>query len=143
MKPCPRRATRSSGFIVPSCQKTNRRSKGQETTTVTPDPPISCRRRCRDAGLQRLAGPRLGVPSERLALLHRLECQEARERSVVADLEFRVRLLPGLDAVEEVPRVDVERVVFLHAALGIHIKLRFDGRHVVAAPAAATTSAWP
>src|SRR5262245_24974116 len=84
-----------------------------------------------------LAGGR--VPTEHAVLLHRFEREQTRQRRVVADLERRVgRAVLGLQLVEEITRVHVERIVLFHGAARIVHHVHLDGR-LAATPGAA----WP
>src|SRR5215467_3900464 len=109
MNPCPSNATLSSR-IVTECRLLN----------------------AEEASSQRFALASLRVPAEWLARLQRFEREQTRERRVVADFHVGVRLLPRLHTVEEVLRVDVERVVLFDAAVRVHVHLGFD-RFLVAA----------
>src|SRR5215471_826193 len=69
------------------------------------------------------------VPAEDAVLLHRFEREQAGQRRVVADLERRVGgAVLRLQLVEEVARVDVERIVLFHGAARIDLDVQLDGR---------------
>src|SRR4051812_16468050 len=154
MNPWPSRATRSSGFIRAALGSRLLVLAGSRFGQEPPDS-VSCERlepkisepkaRSPSQLLEHFTRPARRVPSERLADPDRLEREQAWQRGVVANLHVCIRLLPRLDAVEEVARVNVERVILFDAALGIHVQLGFDRRCVGSAAATAsstTRSAW-
>src|SRR5260221_14484193 len=77
--------------------------------------------------LQLLALPRCGVPTEDAVLLHGFEREQAWQRRVVPDFERRVGgAVLGLQLVEEIARVDVERIVLLHRAARVDRDVQLD-----------------